>query len=182
MLGAVVVVAAQRVLRVHDGRTAIPVYPQSREGPQHARYWPRLLAWDDSASARVDRMFAVPAQTSLLAVARYENAALVARGWYLVSPSDLAAIRDPQVIVWQRDPDERLDLNMLWPVEGMTPTQRLYGGRFPESFLGERAVIGWTWSLGAPRSAHPSASPSRAIVRTPPPAGQPAGRQDRGRN
>ncbi len=168
LAGAAVVVAAHRLVRVHHGRMEVPVYPEAREGPQHARYWPRLLAWDDRSSARVDRIFAIPARTSLLDVARYADASLASRGWYLVTPSDLVATRDPQVIVWQRDPDERLDLSMLWPIEGMTPTQRLYGGRFPTSFLDEPAVIGWTWSLGGPRSAHPLPSAFRSIVRKPP--------------
>lgn len=159
--------ATRRVARVRDGRGEIPVYPGAREGPAHTRYWPRLLSWDDRSSARIDRLFAVPAGTTLLAVARHAADALTGRGWYLVTPDDLVSGGDPQVIVWQRDPDERLDLSQLWPVSGMSRTQRLYGGRFPEALLDAPVVIGWTWALGGPRSPRPVFSPSGPLVRPP---------------
>lgn len=155
LLVAGAVSATRRVARVHRGRDAIPAYPDAREGPRQTRYWPRLLSGDDRSSARVDRIFAVPAGTTLLAVARHAENSLADRGWYLVTPDDLAGMHDPQVIVWQRDPDERLDLSQLWPVSGMTRTQRLYGGKFPKAFLDAPVVIGWTWALGGPRSARP---------------------------
>lgn len=159
--------AVQRVARVHAGRDAIPIYPQAREGPQHSRYWPRLLSWDDRSSARVDRIFALPAGTTLLAVARAAASELGRQNWYLITPSDLLGTHDPQVIVWQRDPDERLDLSQLWPMAGLTREQRLYGGRFPAKFLDEPMVIGWTWSLDGPRSPHPPSAPPRPLVRQP---------------
>jgi len=160
--------ATRRLVRVHHARGAIPVYPGAREGPEHTRYWPRLLSWDDRSSARVDRIFAIPAGTTLLAIARQAADSLAGRGWYLVTPNDLAGRQDPQVIVWQRDPDERLDLGQLWPASGMSRTERLYGGKFPEAFLDAPVVIGWTWALGGPRSPRPPVSPPGSIVRVPP--------------
>lgn len=159
--------ATRRLVRVRQGHGEIPVYAGAHEGPAHTRYWPRFLAWDDRSSARVDRIFAVPVGTTLLGVARDAAASLTGRGWYLVTPDELVGRGDPQVIVWQRDPDERLDLSQLWPVSGMSRMQRLYGGRFPAAFLDEPVVIGWTWALGGPRSSRPAAWPPRAIVRTP---------------
>jgi hypothetical protein len=86
---------------------------------------------------------------------------------------------DPQVIIWQHDPDERLDLTRLWPISGMSRAQRLYGGTFPEAFLDEPVVIGWTWALGGPRSRRPSALPPRAITRPPSlPLQRPESRRD----
>ena len=157
----------QRLVRVHQAGRAIPVYPDAREGPRRTRYWPRLVSWDDRSSARVDRIFAVPAGTALLAIARHAADWLAGQGWYLVTPTELAGTQDPQVIVWQRDPEERLDLSQLWPVAGMTRTQRLYGGAFPEAFLDAPVVIGWTWALGGARSPHPPGSPPHSIVRVP---------------
>jgi hypothetical protein len=173
--GAVALAVAtwSRVARVTRGAAAIPVYPDAREGASVVRYWPHLLSWDDRSSARVDRVFALSKTTSLLAIARQAQETLAARGWYLVTPDDLRQVAmDPQVIVWQREPDERLDLVQLWPVAGMTPTQRMYGGKFPAEFLTAPQVIGWTWALGGPRSARPL-QPGPAIVRPPaPPFGQ----------
>jgi hypothetical protein len=158
---------AGRVVRVNAGGAEIPVYPQAREGPIYRRYWPKLLAWDDRSSARVDRIFAVPAGTTLLAVARAAAPGLDKGGWYLVTPSVLQGTYDPQVIVWQRDPHERMDLTQLWPVEGLTREQRMYGGRFPAEFLDEPMVIGWTWSRGGPRSSRPLTAPPAPIVKQP---------------
>jgi hypothetical protein len=168
LIAAGVVSATRRVVRVHHATGALPVYPGALEGPRHTRYWPRLLSWDDRSSARVDRIFAVPAGTTLLAIGHHAADWLAGQGWYPVTPTDLAGTQDPQVIVWQRDPDERLDLSQLWPVSGMSRTQRLYGGTFPEAFLDAPVVIGWTWALGGPRSPHPPVSPPHSIVRTPP--------------
>ena len=169
---ALVLVAAvpvgRRMIRVRRTGDAIPLYAGAREGPRQTRYWPRLLSWDDRSSSRVDRIFAVPAGTTLLAIARHAADGLAGRGWYLVTPNDLAGSRDPQVIVWQRDPDERLDLGQLWPVSGMSRTQRLYGGTFPEAFLDAPVVVGWTWALRGARSPHPPVSPPRPVVRAPP--------------
>ncbi len=164
IVASATVTATHRLIRVRHGGDAIPGYPGAREGPRRTRYWPRLLAWDDRSAARVDRIVAVPAGTTLLDVARHAADSLAAHGWYLVTPDDLAGKGDPQVIVWQRDPDERLDLGQLWPVNGMSRTQRLYGGIFPETFLDEPVVIGWTWALGGPRSARPRFTPPRVIV------------------
>lgn len=160
-------VSAARVHRVRAGLQEIPVMTVGQAGPTYTRYWPRLLAWDDRSSARVDRMVAMPSGTTLLQLARSATASLVERGWYLVTPLPLGAQGDPQVVVWQRDPDERLDLTQLWPVAGMRPEQRLYGGRFPAAFLDKPVVIEWTWSLGGPRSARPDAAGERSIVRHP---------------
>ena len=44
-------------------------------------------------------------------------------------------------LVWQRDPDERLDLATLWPIDGMSQDARLYGGTFPAAFLDAPLVI-----------------------------------------
>ena len=162
------VVATRRFVKVRHGHDSVPVYPGAREGPAHTRYLPRVLSWDDRSSARVDRVFALPRGTTLLAVARHAADSLATHRWYLATPSDLAGPRDPQVVVWQRDPDERLDLVQLWPVDGMSRTARMYGGRFPEAFLDEPVVIGWSWALGGPRSARPLAAPTRAIVSPPP--------------
>jgi len=170
LLVAGVVSATRRVVRVRRAGGAIPVYPGALEGPRRTRYWPRLLSWDDRSSLRVDRIFAVPAGTTLLAIARHAADGLAGRGWYLVTPNDLAGSRDPQVIVWQRDPDERLDLGQLWPVSGMSRTQRLYGGTFPEAFLDAPVVVGWTWALRGARSPRPPVSPPRPVVRAPPAA------------
>lgn len=157
-----------RLIRVHDASRKIPVYSNAQEGPRQMRYWPHLLSWDDQSSARVDRIFAVPAGTTLLAVARHAANALSMQGWYLVTPDDLEGTQDPQIIVWQRDPEERLDLSQLWPVSGMSRTQRLYGGTFPKEFLDAPVVIGWTWALAGPRSVRRLILPHRSIVRPPP--------------
>lgn len=168
LVAAAGVLATQRVARVRRAGSAIPAYPGAREGPRYARYWPRVMAWDDRSSARVDRVLAVPAGTTLRAVARHATDSLIARGWYLATPDDLAGTQDPQVIIWQRDPDERLDLAQLWPVSGITREQRLYGGRFPEAFLDEPVVVGWTWSLGGSRLPRPTFRAPRPIVNVPP--------------
>jgi len=165
---ALAVVALSRVVRVTRTAAAIPVYPGARESGGKTRYLPHLLSWDDRSSARVQRVFALPENVSLVAIARHADTTLAARGWYLVSPDDLERILNPQVIVWQRDPDERLDLSQLWPLPHMTPEQRLYGGVFPEEFLNAPLVIEWSWALNGPRSPRP-APVSRAILRRPPP-------------
>ena len=162
-----------RIIRVHSGAAAIPVYPGAREGGGRTRYLPHIISWDDRSSARVDRVFALPSAVPLIVIAREADPKLRRDGWYLATPDDLVRPIDPQVIIWQRDPDERLDLTRLWPVAGMTGEQRLYGGIFPERFLGSPLVIGWTWSLGGSRLPPPS-SPSRPIIRWPPPPAPPS--------
>ncbi len=165
---ALTLVVWSRIARVTRAAAAIPVYPGAREGGKRVRYWHHVLSWDDRSSARVDRPF-VLRTTSLLAIARQAQDALVAQGWYLVTPDDLRQVAiDPQVIVWQRGPDERLDLTQLWPVAGMTRTQRMYGGTFPAEFLDAPQVISWSWALGGPRSARPALQ-GRPIVRPPAP-------------
>jgi hypothetical protein len=155
-----------RVTQVTRAAAAIPVYPGAREAGGRTRYLPHLLSWDDRSSARVQRIFALPQAISLVAIARNADAMLAAQGWYLVTPDDLERFTNPQVIVWQRDPDERLDLTQLWPVDGMTRTQRLYGGIFPKEFLDAPLVVEWSWTLGGPRSPRP-APPEQAILRRP---------------
>ena len=103
-----------------------------------------------ASSARVQRVLAIDQLVALGVVARHAATALGAQGWYLVMPDDLAQFENPQVIVWQRDPDERLDLTQLWPVSGMSREQRLYGGIFPAEFLDAPLVIEWNWALGGP--------------------------------
>jgi hypothetical protein len=177
VLGVVAVAAAAlfRIVRVTRAAAIIPVYPGARESGGRTRYFPRLLSWDDRSSARIQRVFALPESTSLITIARHADATLVSRGWYLVMPDDLERILNPQVIVWQRDPDERLDLTQLWPLPGMTPTQRMYGGVFPREFLDAPIVIEWNWALNGPRSSRPVLAPP-LIVRPPPPP-QPRGRK-----
>ena len=159
LLIVMVAVAASmgmRVLRVNRAGEAIPVYPGAREGGGRTRYLPRLLSWDDRSSARVDRVFAIPDTTPLATIALHANVTLAQHGWYLVAPDELEHFANPQVVVWQRDPEERLDLMKLWPDANMTPDQRLYGGVFPAQFLTAPLVIGWTWALGGPRSPRPT--------------------------
>src|SRR5688500_15027853 len=151
VIAALAVAAVYRVVRVSKAAGQIPVYPGAREAGGKTRYLPRLLSWDDRSSARVQRIFALPAAIPLSTIARDANETLAGQGWYVVSPEDLQII-DPQVVVWQRDPNERLDLMKVWPVPGMTPTQRLYGGIFPAEFLDAPMVIEWSWALGGPRS------------------------------
>ncbi len=145
------------------------MYPGTREGGGRTRYLPHLLSWDDRSSARVQRMFALPQSMNLVAIAREANATLVAHGWYLVTPDNLERLANPQVIVWQRDPDERLDLTQVWPLEGVTRTQRMYGGVFPAEFLDAPMVIEWSWALGGPRSQRPAPPPSPILREIPPP-------------
>jgi hypothetical protein len=162
-----------RITRVREAADAIPVYPGAREGEREIRYLPRVFSWHDRSSARVQRVFALSEPTTLLAIARHAAPALGDRGWYLVMPHELERFHDPQVIVWQRDPDERLDLTQLWPISGMTRTERMYGGLFPPEFLDASLVIEWSWALGGPRSPRPA--PQRAldvrrpIIEAPPP-------------
>jgi hypothetical protein len=126
------------------------------------------LSWDDRSSARVERVFALPESTSLITLARHADSILAERGWYLVAPEELRGTAiTPQIIVWQRDPDERLDLSQVWPVPFMSREQRLYGDVFPEEFLDSPMVIEWSWALDGPRSRRPSPI-SPAIVRPPP--------------
>lgn len=132
LLGSVILQPCERI-RWHRIRV---------ERPYLIRYWPRLFSWDDRSSARVQRVFAIREGVSVSDVARGAHPALVERGWYRVTPSDLDGTGDVQVIVWQRDPDERLDLEPLWPLPGMTREQWLYGGIFPAEFLDAPRVIG----------------------------------------
>lgn len=164
--------AWSRIDRVIRAAAAIPVYPGAREGGGRTRYWPHLLSWDDRSSARVQRVFALSQPTSLIAVARQAHTTLEARGWYLVTPDDLERFTNPQVIVWQHEPDERLDLTQLWPLSGMSRTERLYGGIFPAAFLDAPLVIEWSWALNGPRSPRPEPS-RRPIVRQAPPPPSP---------
>ena len=166
VIAALAVAAVYRVVRVTRAADEIPVYPGSREAGGKTRYFPRLLSWDDRSSARVQRIFALPGAIPLSAIARDVNETLAGQGWYMVSPEDLQ-ITHPQVIVWQRDPDERLDLTKVWPLPGITPTQRLYGGIFPAEFLSAPMVIEWSWALGGPRS--PRTTAPLLEVRIPPP-------------
>jgi hypothetical protein len=169
----VALASVSRIARVTKAAEAIPVYPGAREGDSRIRYLPRVLSWDDRSSARVQRVFALSEPTTLLTIARHAAPALADRGWYLVMPHGLEGLNDPQVIVWQRDPDERLDLTQLWPIGGMTRTERMYGGMFPPEFLDAPRVIEWSWALGGPRSPRPA--PLRApdvrqpILAVPPP-------------
>lgn len=176
LAGAVVAVLAarSRIARVDRAAAAIPTYPGAREGSRKVRYWPRIMAWDDRSSARVDRVFALPDTVGLLTVARHANEALSAQGWYLVTPDDLRPmVMPPQIIVWQRDPDERLDLSLLWPLAGMSREQRLYGDVMPAAFLDAPQVVGWTWFLGGARSARPLRRDPAYIVYPPPPPPRP---------
>ena len=171
---ALILAAGARVWRVHRGAAVIPTYSDAREGGGRTRYFPHVLAWNDRSSARVQRMFAFDHFTSLAAIGRRADARLAQQGWYLVMPQDLNRIENPQVIVWQRDPDERLDLTQVWPLTGMTRDQRLYGGRFPAEFLDAPLVIEWDWALGGPRSPRPAEPPSPVIRRAPPPPEPPS--------
>jgi hypothetical protein len=155
-----------RVVRVTRAAAAIPVYPGARESGGRTRYLPHLLSWDDRSSARVQRVFALPENTDLITIARHADTTLARRGWYLLTPDDLTRSGNPQVVIWQREPDERLDLSQLWPLPFMTPEQRLYGGLFPEEFLNAPLVIEWSWALNGPRSPRPAPNP---VVRIPPP-------------
>lgn len=156
--------AALRVARVQRAAKAIPVQPGAREGARHVRYFPRPFAWDDRSSARVRRIFSLADSVSLDAVARSAHASLVSAGWYLVDPRELGRMQEPQVVVWQRDPDERLDLVRLWPIRGMTRQQRLHGGLFPAALLDMPMVFEWTWALGGPRSQRPTPRSPGALV------------------
>jgi hypothetical protein len=171
---ALAMAAGSRIARVTRASGAIPVYPGARERGGRTRYLPHLLSWDDRSSARVQRLFALSRVTSLVTIARYADTTLAAQGWYLVTPDDLEGFPNPQVIVWQREPDERLDLTQLWPLSGMTRTQRLYGGNFPPEFLDAPLVIEWSWALNGPHSPRP-APPPRPGVRPPPPPTPPPG-------
>jgi hypothetical protein len=166
---ALAVAASFRIARVNRASAAIPIYAGTREGGGRTRYFPHVIAWDDRSSARVQRVFALSHAMSLATIARHADATLSQRGWYLVTPDDLERIANPQVIVWQRDPDERLDLMQVWPIAGMTRTTRLYGGIFPADFLDAPMVIEWSWALGGARSPRPAPPPSPIVQRPPPP-------------
>lgn len=166
--------AGARIVRVTRASAAIPVYPGARERGGRTRYWPHLLSWDDRSSARVQRLFALSRLTSLVTIARHADTTLAAQGWYLVTPDDLNRFANPQVIVWQREPDERLDLTQLWPLSGMTRTQRLYGGIFPREFLDAPLVIEWSWALKGPRSPRLAPLPHPAVRLPPPPTRPPS--------
>ncbi|MEO8193806.1 MAG: hypothetical protein ABI681_08135 [Gemmatimonadales bacterium] len=165
---ALALLALLRIARVTRAAAAIPVYPGAREGGGRTRYLPHLLSWDDRSSPRVQRVFALPQATDLATIARYAEPTLAAQGWYLVTPEDLDRLQNPQIIVWQREPEERLDLAQLWPLSGVSRTQRLYGGVFPAEFLDAPMVIEWSWALGGPRSPRP-AQVAMPVVRPPPP-------------
>ena len=173
VITAAAIAALDRVGRVTQGAEAIPIYPDAREGPAQTRYLPRLLSWDERSSARVRRVFALAEPNSLQVIARHADAILAPQGWYLLNEIDLRAVIEPQVIVWQREPDERLDLTKLWPLDGMTREQRLYGNIFPAAFLDEPFVFEWSWMLGGSHAARP-APPSRSIMRPIPPPPMPA--------
>lgn len=165
--------AALRVSRVTRAAAAIPVYPGAREGGGRTRYFPHLFDWNDASSARVQRVFAFDQALSLAEIGRKANAVLAPKGWYLIMPGDLERLENPQTVVWQRDPDERLDLVQVWPLGGMSREQRLYGGIFPAEFLDAPLVIQWDWALGGPRSQRPVQH--RPIMRRPPPPPPPPG-------
>lgn len=165
---ALALTALFRVARVNRAAAAIPAFPGTRESGGRTRYLPHLLSWDDRSSARVQRVFSLPPATSMVTVGRRAAATLAAQGWYLVTPDELERIANPQVIVWQREPDERLDLTQLWPLPNMTRTQRLYGGIFPAEFLDAPLVIEWSWALGGARSP-PPAPPRQPLLRPLPP-------------
>src|SRR5437870_12856358 len=74
-----------RVVRVTRAAAAIPVYPGARESGGRTRYLPHLLSWDDRSSARVQRVFALPENTGLIAIARHADTTLAAQGWYLLT-------------------------------------------------------------------------------------------------
>lgn len=179
ILGVLAILAAlawwRRVARVRAGSAAIPVVAGTREGGGKVRYLPRVIAWDDPSSARVDRVFALQAARPLIAIAREADASLTANGWYLATPDRLDDPRmEPQVVIWQRDPDERLDLSQLWPASGISREQRLYGGIFPAAFLDAPQVIGWTWTLRGHRLQRPmSFGPSILVAPPPPPPPRP---------
>jgi hypothetical protein len=168
-LVALALAAWFRISRVTRAAAAIPVYPGTREAGGRTRYLPHVLSWDDRSSARVQRVFALPEAISLVAIARHADAMLAPKGWYLVTPDDLERLGTPQVIVWQREPDERLDLTQVWPVEGITRTQRMYGGIFPAEFLDAPMVVEWSWALGGPRSSPPVPPPTPIVRQIPPP-------------
>jgi hypothetical protein len=170
LAGCAVVLAAaslSRIAKVRKGASAIPLFTGAREAGGHTRYFPKVFSWDDRSSARVQRVFAFPAAVTLATIGRRADAQLARDGWYVVTPENLDRIEQPQVIVWQRDPDERLDLVKLWPVDGMTREQRLYGGIFPAEFLDAPLVVEWSWALGGPRTARPPAA-TRSILLSPP--------------
>ena len=78
---ALAVVGLFRVVRVTRAAAAIPVYPGARESGGRTRYLPHLLSWDDRSSARVQRVFALPENTGLIAIARHADTTLAAQGW-----------------------------------------------------------------------------------------------------
>lgn len=162
------IIAGLRVARVRRAAEGMPLHPGARQGAQDIRYFPRLLSMDDRSSARVRRIFSLAEDASLGVVARTAQASLASNGWYLVDPPDLALMEEPQVIVWQRDPDERLDLVRLWPVPNMTREQRLHGGLFPPNLLDAPMVFEWTWALGGPRAHRPVPYSPRTLVSPPP--------------
>lgn len=163
------IMAVLRITRIAKAAAAIPLYRGAREGGGRTRYFPHLISWDDRSSARVQRVFALPESISLRTVATAANASLEQRGWYLVAPDHLEQFENPDVVIWQRDPDERLDLSVMWPVRGISREQRLYGGVFPPEFLDSPLVIEWSWSLGGPRLSRPVPIPGPSIRIVPPP-------------
>jgi len=168
-LAALALWASLRMARVSRASAAIPVYAGAREGGGRTRYFPRLISWDDRSSARVQRLFAFRQPMSIIAVARHADETLAKQGWYLVMPDDLVRVANPQIVVWQRDPDERLDLSQVWPLPGLSREARLYGGIFPEEFLDSPMVIEWSWALKGPRSPRPAPPPAPFVREIPPP-------------
>src|SRR5688572_4045454 len=94
--GAVVLAAASlvRIAKVKKGASAIPIYAGAREAGGRTRYFPRISPWDDPSSARVQRVFALPAAVTLATVGRQAGAQLERDGWYLVAPESLERIEE----------------------------------------------------------------------------------------
>jgi hypothetical protein len=110
----------------------------------------------------VQRVFALPQAITLFTIARRADATLAAQGWYLLMPDDLdERFSNPQVIVWQREPDQRLDLTQLWPLSGMSRTERLYGGTFPPEFLDARCAARPVTTTTAPARSSARRAPRR---------------------
>lgn len=150
-----------------QGCGGLPGFPGTRESRGRTRYLPHLLAWSDRSSARVQRVCTSPGdQYGHGCPPRCRDACGAGLGSR--DPRGAREHRDLQVIVWQRELDERLDLTQLWPLSNMTRRQRLYGGIFPAEFLDAPLVIEWSWALGGARSP-PPAPPRQPLVRPPPP-------------
>ena len=101
------------------------------------------------------RVLALPERVPLGTVARHGQAGLAAKGWYLADPAAIDPAHDPQIIIWQRGSKERLDLQVAWPVAGMSREQRGYGGLIPAEFLDAPLVVQWDYMLGGPMLNRP---------------------------